>query len=223
MEDLNFYIIDSSYARYLQAAEAEARGFSHVPNMDYAEDRKPKFLCGIVLQVSGMNYYVPVSSCKIQKPDNFLIYAANGKVTSSLRFNYMFPVPSGILAVRSIKGEPDPAYRALLAQELRHCIKHQEKIRSLAERTYKRVMLGLDKGLVANSCDFKFLEGKCAEYIYIRNLELAQAVEREQTVPVKSKSTKDKLTAAKIEADGLNAERTAPRGIDTPNKYDRGR
>lgn len=223
MEDLNFYIIDSSYARYLQAAEAETRGFSRVPNMDYADDRKPKFLCGIVLQVSGMNYYVPVSSYKIQKPDNFLIYAANGKVTSSLRFNYMFPVPSEILAVRSIKGEPDPAYRALLAQELRHCIKHQEKIRYLAERTYKRVTLGLDKGLVANSCDFKFLEGKCAEYICDRNIEVVKAVEREQAASVKPKSIKDKLAAAKIEADRFNAERAAARGIDAPKRDDRGR
>ena len=34
---------------------------------------------------------------------------------------------------------------------------------------------------------------------------------------------KDKLAAAKIEADRLNAERAAARGITEPNKYDRGR
>ena len=52
----------------------------------------------------------------------------------------------------------------MLAQELRYCIKNQETIQKLAERTYKRVLLGKDLGLVANSCDFILLEKKCAQY-----------------------------------------------------------
>jgi hypothetical protein len=76
----------------------------------------------------------------------------------------MFPIPRVTVAVRVIADEPDRAYRALLAQELRYCVKNQDTIQRLAERTYKRVLLGKDLGLVANSCDFLFLEQKCREY-----------------------------------------------------------
>ena len=133
--------------------------------MDYGTARKQKFLCGIVLKINGVDYYVPVSSYKIKRPDNFLIYADSGTVVSSLRFNYMFPVPDDAVTRRIIDAEQDVKYRALLSQELRYCIKNQDEIRRLAERTYKRVLLGKDPGLVINSCDFKLLELKCNEWV----------------------------------------------------------
>ena len=108
---------------------------------------------------------MPVTSYKIKKPDNFLICADNGAVVSSLRFNYMFPIPAAAITRRIIDTEPDVKYKALLSQELRYCIKNQDEIRHLAERTYKRVLLGKDPGLVINSCDFKLLELKCNEWI----------------------------------------------------------
>lgn len=171
MDKLNFYLIDLEYARFLAQAEQEKRGFSRIPNLDYGTQRHSKFLCGIVLQVNGMDYYVPVSSYKIQKPDNFVITDKNGKPVSSLRFNYMFPIPKGLAKIRRIDTEPDQSYRALLSQELQSCIKNQEKIRYLAERTYRRVLLCKDKGLVMNSCDFRLLEEKCLEYCRSHGLE----------------------------------------------------
>ncbi len=165
MDKLNFYTIDLSYVNYLKNVEREKRGFSRVPDMDYGDQRKPKFLCGVILQVNSMNYYVPVTSYKQQKPDNFLIKVTNGQVVSSLRFNYMFPVPDQLISVRIIADEPDRAYRALLSQELRYCIKNQETIQHLAERTYRRVLLGKNPGLVANSCDFELLEQAYSFYI----------------------------------------------------------
>ncbi len=165
MDKLNFYTVDLAYVDYLKDAEIQKRGFSRIPNMDYGNGQKPKFLCGIVLTIETMHYFVPVSSYKQQKPDNFLIKASNGQVVSSLRFNYMFPIPISLITERRISGESDPAYRALLAQELQYCIKNQEIIRNLAKRTYKRVLLGKNPGLVINSCDFKLLEEKCREYM----------------------------------------------------------
>lgn len=164
MEKLNFYTVDMEYVTYLQKAETEKRGFTRVPNMDYV-GRKQKFLCGIVLYINGLEYYVPVTSYKEQKPDNFLIKAENGKITSSLRFNYMFPVPKKLLAEKTISLETDSAYRSLLSQELKYCRNNQEMIRKLAERTYKRVLLGKNPGLVINSCDFLLLEEKCSKYL----------------------------------------------------------
>ena len=165
MEKLNFYTVDLSYVDLLKESEMNKRGFSRVPNMDYGDQRKPKFLCCIVLQVENTNYYVPVTSYKQQKPDNFLIYGDDGQVVASLRFNYMFPVPKELLKERRITEESDRAYRSLLAQELLYCRKHQEDIMKLAQRTYNRVLLGKNPGLVANSCDFLLLEDTCRSYI----------------------------------------------------------
>ncbi|MCL2053188.1 MAG: type III toxin-antitoxin system ToxN/AbiQ family toxin [Oscillospiraceae bacterium] len=170
MESLKFYTVDNDYVEYLKKAETEARGFSRVPDMIYGKANKPKFLCGIVLSVKSKDYYVPVTSYKHQKPDNFLILASSGDVTSSLRFNYMFPVPKELVSMRVIPNEPDIKYRRLLVQELLYCESNQSKILFLAERTYKRVMLGKDKGLIANACDFKLLEEKCLEYCNAHNL-----------------------------------------------------
>ncbi len=164
MEKLNFYYVDKKYVQYLKDTETQKRGFSRIPNMEYDNTRKSKFLCGVVLSINDVDYYVPVTSFKQQKPDNFLIRADNGQIVSSLRFNYMFPVPRELVIIRKIKDEMDQAYRALLSQELRFCIKHQDEIQKLAERTYKRVELGKNIGLVKNSCDFKLLEEKCKEY-----------------------------------------------------------
>ncbi|MDR1245873.1 MAG: type III toxin-antitoxin system ToxN/AbiQ family toxin [Clostridiales Family XIII bacterium] len=164
MNKLNFYTVDLEYVDFLKKAEYEKRGFSRVPNMEYSNKHKPKFLCGIVLQITGIGYYVPVTSYKEQKPDNFLIKADNGQTVSSLRFNYMFPIPEELAFVRNISDESDHIYRALLSQELRYCIKNQELIQRLAERTYKRVLLGKNQGLILNSCDFPLLEKKCVEY-----------------------------------------------------------
>lgn len=164
MKNLNFYLVDDDYVQLLKEAEIENRGFSRVPDMTYDLGRKPKFLCGIVLHVNSMEYYVPVSSFKQQNPDNFLILNEQGAPLSSLRFNYMFPVPADQLKVRIIKDEPDSSYRRLLNMELQYCKKNKERIQKTAERTYKRVLLGKNKGLVQNSCDFPLLEEKCREY-----------------------------------------------------------
>ena len=194
--------MDPNYVQFLKKAEQAQRGFSRVPNVEYGENRKPKFLCGVVLQVNNVDYYVPVTSYKQQKPDNFLIKADNGQVTSSLRFNYMFPIPKNLVMERKIAGEPDRAYRALLSQELRYCINNQETIQHLAERTYKRVNLGLDNGLVTNSCNFKLLEQKCQEYSITPQKEITSA-ER----PTKL-SIKDRIAAAQAEAQRRNNEHT---------------
>ena len=180
MEDLNFYTLNNRYVDYLKQAEFEKRGFSRVPNMSYGKNRKQKFLCGVVLNIHNILYFAPITSYKKQQADNFLIYADNGFVTSSLRFNYMFPVPPELLRVRTIKNEPDRAYRALLSQELKYCIKNQNQIRFMAHRTYKRVMLGKKPGLMFNSCDFALLEQKCIEYCRINNLAVPISLPQEE-------------------------------------------
>lgn len=176
MSKLNFFTVDSAYVDFLQRAEIDVRGFSRIPNLSYSEKHKPKFLCGVVLQINNASYYVPVSSFKEKRADNFLIRARNNKVVGSLRFNYMFPIPESLVAVRRIDIEPDPAYRALIAQELRYCKKNETLILTLAEKTYRKVRNRTDPHLCRNSCDFTLLEQKCAEYIPLKDrISLAQS------------------------------------------------
>jgi protein AbiQ len=210
MDKLNFYTVDLDYVNFLKQAEHDKRGLSRIPNMEYSDKHKPKFLCGIVLQVHNNDYYVPVTSYKQQKPDNFLIKADNGQVVSSLRFNYMFPIPQGLVSVRSIAGEPDRAYRALLSQELRYCIKNQEVIQHLAERTYKRVLLGKDQGLVVNSCDFSLLETKCAEYTAMQEKKTELTAKPPAPEQPAKLSMKDRFAAAQAEADRRAAAHSDP-------------
>ena len=135
-----------------------------MPCIDYGKQRHEKFVCGVVLRINDMNYYVPVSSCKEKEKDNFVIFAKNGEPVSSLRFRFMFPVPDELVKMKDFKQEPDRAYRSLLAQEYIFCKKHQETIQQYALRTYKRVLMGKNPGLVKNSCDFELLEKKYREY-----------------------------------------------------------
>lgn len=178
MENLNFYTVSSDYVKFLQKEELHKRGFTRVPNLEYGKDRKQKFFCGIVLQVNEMDYYVPVSSYKKRKKDNFLIYI-DGHAVSSLRFNYMFPVPRNLVKIRPITLEPDEKYRTLLSKELRYCVNNQDTIRRLAQRTYKRVLEAKDQGLVCNSCDFLLLEEKCISYMKEHSKEKAIPKETE--------------------------------------------
>ena len=56
---LSFYDIDKDYVKYLQKEERNERGFTRVPNIEYPRNL-PKFTCGVVLDVHGYKYYVPV-------------------------------------------------------------------------------------------------------------------------------------------------------------------
>ena len=195
MDKLNFYTVDLEYVDILKTAELNKRGFTRVPDMDYGKDFKQKFLCGIVLKVNNVDYYVPVSSFKQQKDDNFLIRNNFGQPICSLRFNYMFPVPKSILTERRIDIEQDNAYRTLLAKELLYCRKNQDTIIHLAERTYNRVILGKNPGLVVNSCDFKLLEEVCKNYI----LEKSNSLQQTNTISDEKPSILEKLNKAKQE------------------------
>lgn len=182
MGNLYFYAVDYQYIAHLQTAERQKRGFTRVPNMNYGQQRKQKFLCGIVLQISQTSYYVPVSSYKQQKPDNFLIYADNGGVTSSLRFNYMFPCPISCVQRFDYKSIVDSKYQSLVAQEWNYCNKHSKSIYRLAQRTYTRVIRNYDSILTKNSCDFLYLEQKCREYKRERQIQKPLSLDKQLTV-----------------------------------------
>ncbi|MDO4395806.1 MAG: type III toxin-antitoxin system ToxN/AbiQ family toxin [Clostridia bacterium] len=155
---MDFYYVDQEYMEFLQNFEKVKRGFTKVPNTQYAEHSK--FVLGVVLKIEDFNYYVPVSSFDKKQEANILIRITGDivEVKGSLRFNYMFPVPDEFLEKVVINDIEDDKYRALLYKEYRFCKESAEKIQKKANKIYIMVTTNRKPLLTDNSCDFKLLE-----------------------------------------------------------------
>lgn len=162
---MDFYRINEEYSRFLQRYEKERRGVTKVPNIRYTD--RNKFTFGAVMQVNGVNYYVPVSSFDTKQEANILIRVPGDEkeVKGSLRFNYMFPVPDGCIEKLVIKDVEDEKYRSLLNKEYRFCMDNTERIQKKANKIYRMVTSNCKPILTENSCAFHILEDGYREYI----------------------------------------------------------
>lgn len=103
---VNFYNVDKQYIEFLKDFEIQHRGFTCVPNIQYANN--DKFVYGTVLEIGNIKYYVPVSSKTKGKEDDILIKDKNNDVKGSLRFAFMIPIPNSCvstLIIDDIKDE----------------------------------------------------------------------------------------------------------------------
>ncbi len=153
---IKFYDIDEDYVKYLQTIDRQ------IPNIHYSSNNK--FICGIVLEMNGVNYYAPISHMTQKQQTNLLIYD-NNKPISSIRFSFMLPAYSDVLTVKNFKeiAKVDVAYANLLASEFNYCISHEEDIIKKALSVYK---IGYNKNHRLNytCCDFKKLEENYMNY-----------------------------------------------------------
>ncbi len=162
--NLFFYDVDTKYVNYIKKVELEKRGFTRVPDIEYANGKK--MVCGVVLEVNGFKYYVPVSSYKIQQSNNILIRLKDdtfNQVKGSLRFNYMFPVDDKYITKRDFSKE-NPTRKEFLRRQWVYCNSIVDDIKKMALDTYNSVIEGKDKGLISASCDFKLLEDAAKKY-----------------------------------------------------------
>lgn len=162
---LKFYEVDSDYIKFLKE-----KGDKRIPNIDYTKHKK--FFCGVVLSINGFNYFAPVSSYNKKAHTVFLIKdkdleTKELKPISSLRLSFMFPCPIECLSQKDFSKEEEK-YRNLLRKELNYCNKNINKIRKLANETYK---LGIkeESRKRYNICDFKKLEDECVEFIKMKS------------------------------------------------------
>lgn len=162
--DLFFYDVDVDYVKYLKKSEMDKRGFTRVPDIEYQNEKK--MVCGVVLEINGFKYYVPVSSYKTKQDNNILIRLDDDKfnqVKGSLRFNYMFPVDDKYISQRDFSKEK-PGRAEFLRRQWVFCNSIADDIREIAVSTYNSVIEGKDKGLVNASCAFKILEEAATNY-----------------------------------------------------------
>lgn len=166
---ISFYYVDEKYIEYLKRTEINTRNFTTVPNVKYANSEK--FVYGAVMEIDGMDYFVPVSSYKKEQEDNIVIKVKDrnskkGKAVGSLRFNYMIPVPKNCLYPVDFKNDRfTEKDKILLEKEYRFCKSKRSAIQKQAQRTYNRVISCVDSELVRNSCDFKLLEKAYEEFV----------------------------------------------------------
>lgn len=164
---LSLYYVDKKYIDYLKKIEMAARGYTHVPNMEYG-NREQKFICGVVLELRDYQYYVPVTSYSKKQPDNILIEVPSDRikpVKGSLRFNYMFPVPKECVTELIIANESDNKRKNLLNKELNFILANETRILNKARQTYSKVINKVNDYILRNSCDFTLLENACNDYI----------------------------------------------------------
>ena len=177
-KNLKLYDVSKEYVNYLKNAEIQKRGFTKVPDMDY-DNREQKYLCGVVLEVKGLSYYVPVSSQKRKQSDNILIEFPNdtyNKVKGSLGFCYMFPIPKEMVTIRYIPNEQLNSRKVFLSKTLSYINSIREQIYEQAERTYDKVISSKNIDFNNICCDYKLLESKCVEYSIKHSLELPEAL-----------------------------------------------
>ena len=166
MTNLKFYYVDNHYIQYLQNYEINHRGFTRVPNMDY-QDHNQKFVVGKVYNINGFNYYAPITHYKQPKPNNLLIVInkdTHNKIKGSIRFNYMFPIPSNSLLLVDFNNILDAKQKRLLQKEYQFCIRNSNIINNLALNTYNQVVTNCNKDMIKNYCDFTLLEKACKVY-----------------------------------------------------------
>ena len=163
--ELFFYDVDTDYVKYLKDTEIAKRDFTRVPDIEYQNERK--MVCGVVLEINGFKYYVPISSYKKKQPNNLLIRLEDdsfNQVKGSLRFNYMFPVDDPYITRRDFNKE-SPGRKEFLRRQWVFCNSIVNDIKQMAEDTYNSVVSGTDASLKIASCDFKLLEAAAKNYV----------------------------------------------------------
>lgn len=163
---LKFYDVDVDYVNYLKEQEKKQRGFTRVPDVVYHGSEKRKMVCGIVLEINGFKYYVPVSSNKDEDDYSLPIILEDDNynpLKGSLRFRFMIPIEDKYITERDFKKETKNR-EIFLHRQLVYCNKIEPDIKDMAQKTYDEVNCGKDKKLVRKCCAFKLLEKACLDY-----------------------------------------------------------
>lgn len=183
MSQFKFYEVDKEYVKFLQKYEGK------IPNISY--DTNDKFVCGVLFVINGMKYFAPISSFTKQQKTNVLIKSASGKIISSVRLSFMFPIPDQLVRVKDFSKE-EYRYKRLLMEELDFCNKNSHKIIKKALYIYQTVKDGSDALLKKNCCDFDRLES-----VYTQYLQKLNSIEEQ---PVESESMAERFEKAQAKA-----------------------
>lgn len=188
MERFKLYSVSDEYVEWLH------KDFPNVySNKIHSRIHTRKYI-GVVLQIGGYNYYVPMSS---PKDSDYQIAGAHKVIKKSivpiirivvknavgekelkgtLRISHMIPVPESQLELYDLENEPDSTYKDLVQNEMIFIRKNREKIIANAKLLYKQKILNdTTAGYVKSVLDYQALESACALF------EKCKAKDRSQT------------------------------------------
>ena len=168
-DDNIFYIVSDKYIEYLSKIE------SHVMKNKPDDRTYHRKYVGIITEINGFKYFVPMSSPKekdyengkIKKNNLTTIYMRNKeKLYGTLRFNCMIPVPKTELSEYRINDEGDFSYKMLMLAEYNFCKDNREKIEKTARNLYeKKCSCDVTDFPVAKIVvEFKKIEEACKNY-----------------------------------------------------------
>lgn len=159
--NLKFYEVDSAYIDYLsQFAEHLFR------NAKQDQQHSRKYI-GIILEVNGFKYFVPLSSFKpkhkkMQEATDFIKL----KDYAVLNINNMLPIPDGMFEYIDINAIKDYRYKTLLQSEYREIKRKRDLILKNAKIVYNHKIKNGDKTpLAKRTHDFVVLEKACKDFI----------------------------------------------------------
>lgn len=170
MDKLKWYIVNKKYVSYLKKYD------SLIEDIDYKNGIKPYI--GIVIDVNGTKYYVPISSpkekhYKMKERMDFIKIQYKGKILGVLNLNNMIPVIdvavkpliySELERYRKFSSDKEKMqYISLLSIELNIINSNSEKIRKNALKVYKEKINNPNSNIALRSCNFKILEEKIKE------------------------------------------------------------
>ena len=147
---IRFYDVDLAYIDYLKQIDPK------IPNISY--DRNNKFVCGVVFELNGIQYFAPISHNPTIYRTSFGIYDAD-QVISTVRLCFMFPAFPQVLSEKnfSMIRTTDPNYADLLEKEWRYCMAKESALKKKAASVYK-MGCNRDHPMFQHCCDFKKLE-----------------------------------------------------------------
>ena len=140
-EDNIFYTVSDEYVDYLWKIE------SHVMQNKPQERTYHRKYVGILTEINGFKYFVPMSSPKdkdyengkIKKNNLTTIYLrSKEKLYGTLRFNSMIPVPESELYLYKMNDEGDFTYKLLMLAEYNFCKENRDKIEKTAKNLYEK-------------------------------------------------------------------------------------
>ena len=156
-----FKKIDEKYADFLRKYD------KRVPYVN--DDKQNRPFIGCEIQLSGITYYIPLSSpkAKHKKMKNTRdFHKINNGIYGAINFNNMIPVEEKYLYDINMNITPNDneqtvKYKNLLNNQLSWCNKTDNKntIINKANNLYKSITLGTaDESLKKRCCDFSLLE-----------------------------------------------------------------
>ena len=156
--NIRIYEIKSEYIKYLSNYQ------EHI--FDQADGKGNRKYIGIVLEVKGVKYFVPLSSYKDKhKKMKEGVDFIKIKDYAVINLNNMIPVPENQIINIDINKEKNPNYKYLLQAESREVNRQKNRIRKNAEIVYShKKQNGNKTALAKRTNDFEKLEKLCKQY-----------------------------------------------------------